>query len=213
MGTESPHSDPNLDTLALIRSAREGDRSALDALFLRHYPTAMRVAELRLGRRLRQNLEVEDVVQDAMCRAVRALDGFTTRSDADFKNWLARIVENTVRDLGRRAVAAKRGEGQERRFADLSSTALTASVFPAGGSTPSKHAAAEELEQRMEHILAHELDEPHREVILLRKMCGMSHEEIAKTMGYDKVSTVRSLFTRAMEKLHQALEQEDSASG
>jgi RNA polymerase sigma factor (sigma-70 family) len=78
-------------------------------------------------------------------------------------------------------------------------------LFSAGTATPSVHAAANELEERIEHVLMNVLQDPYREVIILRKLCAMSYEEVAKSMGYESTSTVRSLYTRATEKLREHL--------
>jgi RNA polymerase sigma-70 factor (ECF subfamily) len=200
--SEQPKDDA---TVHLLRAARGGDRSAMDALFVRYYPITMRIVELRLGRRIRGNVESEDVVQESLLDVFRGLDHFEMRSDGDFRNWLARIVEHNVRDRFRRVGAEKRGGGRERRFADLTSTSLSASLLPDGAGTPSGNAAAAELEERIQHVLMNLLQDPYREVIILRKLCGMSYEEVAKSMGYESTGTVRSLYTRAMEKLRSCL--------
>lgn len=193
------------ETVHLIHAARQGDRTALDALFARYYPITVRIVELRLGRRIRGNVESEDVVQESLLDVFRGLDHFEMRSDGDFRNWLARIVENNVRDRFRRVAAERRGGGRERRFADVTSSSLSASLFPAGSPSPSAQASATELEERIEHALMNVLQDPYREVIILRKLCGMEYEEVAKSMGYESTSSVRSLYTRALEKLREHL--------
>jgi RNA polymerase sigma-70 factor (ECF subfamily) len=200
--SESPQAN---ETLQFIQAARRGDREALNALFARYYPVTMRIVELRLGRRIRGNVESEDLVQESLLEVFKGLDHFEMRSDGDFRNWLARIVENNVRDRFRRVVAVKRGGGRERRFADLTSSSLSASLLPGATATPSVQASANELEERIEHVMMNVLQDPYREVLILRKLCGMSYEEAAKSMGYESTSTVRSLYTRAMDKLRQCL--------
>ena len=193
------------DTVDLIQAARRGDRTALDALFARYYPVTMRIVELRLGRRIRGNVESEDLVQESLLEVFKGLDHFEMRSDGDFRNWLARIVENNVRDRFRRVTGAKRGGGRGRGFADLTSSSLSASLLAETYATPSVQASANEFEARIEHVMMNVLQDPYREVLILRKLCGMSYEEVAKSMAYESTSTVRSLYTRAMEKLRVCL--------
>ena len=192
-------------TFELIRRAREGDKNALEKLFSDYYPITLRIVELRLGRRIRGITESEDVVQDSLLDVFKGLDHFEMHSEGDFKNWLAHIVENNIRDRFRRARAEKRGAGREKRFADIPSTVLSRVLLRGTGPSPSKEAAARELEARLEHVLMNVLEDPYREVIILRSLCGMSYEEAAKSMGYEKTSTVRSLYSRAMEKLRRSL--------
>jgi RNA polymerase sigma-70 factor (ECF subfamily) len=195
----------NTETIELIRCARQGDRSALDALFARYYPITTRIAELRLGRKIRGNPESEDIVQESLLDVFKGLDHFEMRSDGDFRNWLARIVENNIRDRFRRAGAEKRGAGRELRLAECT-TSQSDCLLRAGDPSPSGQAMANELDERLDHALMNVLEDPYREVIILRKFCGMSHEEVAKCMGYGSTSTARSLYTRAKERLRGALE-------
>src|SRR5262249_17397953 len=150
-------------------------------LLRRYYPIAIRIAELRLGRRLRGNVEAEDIAQSALVDVFRGLDHFdAARSDGAFRHWLATIVENNIREHFRPARALKRGGGAERLLADLPwdaySPALRHDGQPAPDATPSALASARELEARIEHVLMNVLQDPYREVIIQHKLCGMSHE-------------------------------------
>jgi len=193
------------ETWSLVEAAKEGDGEARNALIGRYYPVVVRIAELRLGRPLRGDQDVEDLVQETMLDAFQGLDGFQMRGEGGFRNWLARIVENNIRDRARREHAIKRGKDQVRLYADLGATSLTESVLAGNEATPSEHARGAELERRLERALMTHLGAQYREVIILRDLCGMTHEEIAKELGYEKESTVRSLYTRAREKLEAFL--------
>ncbi len=70
-----------------------GERGALDELFQRHLSAAYRVAY----RRLRQETDALDAVQEGFVKAFRALDGF--RRQSSFKTWLLCIVRNAALDL------------------------------------------------------------------------------------------------------------------
>jgi RNA polymerase sigma-70 factor (ECF subfamily) len=193
-------------TIDLILAARGGDKRALDGLFERYYPLVVRIVELRLRRRIRGHEETEDIVQDSLLDLFKGLDHFEMRSEGDFRNWLATIVANNIRDRFRRANADKRGSGRELRHADLAPESLSTAIFASKEPSPSQNAHAAELEERIERAIMNDLEDPHREVIILRKLCGMSYEEIAKAVGHGNTSSSRALYTRAMEKLRKCLE-------
>src|SRR6202140_624422 len=79
-----------LDEDALICAGRRGDHQAVETLFRRYqrrlFQTAMRV--------LGNAADAEDVLQDAMLSAYRALSRFEGRSQ--FSSWLTRIVINAA---------------------------------------------------------------------------------------------------------------------
>ncbi|MFO1078577.1 MAG: sigma factor [Planctomycetota bacterium] len=94
-----------LTTLSQVRAARDGDRGALEQLFGRYLPWVFDTVALRLGRRRRDCGALEDLVQESLLDAFRSIERFQERSEGSFRNWLARIVENNVRDGARRQQA------------------------------------------------------------------------------------------------------------
>ncbi|MBW5487157.1 RNA polymerase sigma factor, partial [Streptomyces bambusae] len=78
-------------TAALVAAARAGDTYAQDELVAAHLPLVYNV----VGRALNGSVDVDDVVQDTM---LRALDGLgALRSDESFRSWLVAIAMNRVR--------------------------------------------------------------------------------------------------------------------
>ena len=87
------------DALGLLRAYRaRRDRESLDRLFRACYPLVLRIVELRLRRRVRGDREAEDFVQEALLQVLRELHRFAPRTEGEFRNWLATIVENDLRD-------------------------------------------------------------------------------------------------------------------
>ena len=88
---------------ALVVAAQAGDRQALDDLVAAYLPLVYTIVR----RALRDDRDVDDVVQETMLRALRELSDL--RSPASFQAWLAAI---TVRQVGthlhRRRLAATR---------------------------------------------------------------------------------------------------------
>src|SRR6185312_12247593 len=81
---------------ALVRLAREGDPSAREELFRRHWGVAYRVAYRLLG----HDQDAQDATQDGMIKALSHLHDFDGRSG--FRTWLLKIVTNSAYDAGRR---------------------------------------------------------------------------------------------------------------
>ena len=59
--------EENLDltqSLDLVRSAQNGDGGALNLLFERYYERVRRVVRMRLGNKLRQEMDSGDILQE-----------------------------------------------------------------------------------------------------------------------------------------------------
>ncbi|GGS82552.1 MULTISPECIES: sigma-70 family RNA polymerase sigma factor [Streptomyces] len=78
-------------TAELVAAARAGDLHAQDELVSAYLPLVYNI----VGRAMNGSVDVDDVVQDTM---LRALDGLgTLRSDDSFRSWLVAIAMNRVR--------------------------------------------------------------------------------------------------------------------
>jgi RNA polymerase sigma-70 factor (ECF subfamily) len=89
-------SDPEPDE-ALVRRARGGDRSAFDALYLRH----ARYVAGAVYRVIGHDEDLEDVIQEAFVHASRKLAGL--RDPSRFRGWVVRIaLREAVHALAKR---------------------------------------------------------------------------------------------------------------
>ena len=198
--------DEELDaTLQLVRAAQTGDGAALDRLLERYLPRVRQIVALRAGWRVRQMVDIEDVVQDVLLRVLKGLEQFEVRSEASFRNWLARCVEREIVDTKRHETRQKRGGGNVRRFGDCDASVLHSSIFGGDLSTPSAHARAGELADRLEDALL-EMPEYQRELIVMRAVCGMSYSELAAELGIENEGAVRVAYSRALGILRQSVE-------
>ncbi|WP_141720512.1 sigma-70 family RNA polymerase sigma factor, partial [Streptomyces sp. LamerLS-31b] len=84
------HTDA-VETAALVIAAREGDAAAQDALISAYLPLVYNI----VGRALNGSVDVDDVVQETMLRALDGLDGL--RAPERFRSWLVAIAMNQVR--------------------------------------------------------------------------------------------------------------------
>lgn len=79
------------ETTALVTAAGDGDPEAQDALVSAYLPLVYNI----VGRALNGSVDVDDVVQDTMLRALDALGGL--RTPESFRSWLVAIAMNQVR--------------------------------------------------------------------------------------------------------------------
>ncbi len=125
------------DTAFLINAARKGDASALEILFHRFLPRVNRIASIRMGCRLKEFADHEDIVQESMIEAFLRLPTMDLRHDGAFLNWLATIVENNIRDHRRHLSAQKRGAGLVHPLTDQGSTFLVDALHASNQQSPS----------------------------------------------------------------------------
>jgi RNA polymerase sigma-70 factor (ECF subfamily) len=165
---------------ALVRQARRGDADAVEALVRRHWDDAHRAAFLIVH----DATAAEDIAQEAMLAAVRALDGFDRRRP--FRPWLHRIVVNRSLDWLR--ARARRPE---------------VSVEVSG---PLAEAVApdERLSDELMAGLA-ALDPADRALIVLRHLLGYRPAELAQMLDLPG-GTVRTRLLRALARLRASLE-------
>lgn len=192
-------------TLRLVHAAQAGESQALNALFERYLPRTRRIVACRMGWRLAQLEDHEDLVQAALLRVFEGFDRFEARSEAAFRHWLAHCVECTIRNAARDAKRLKRGGGAVRRFSELRDESLSVLTFAGSDPTPSVIAQRAEDEVRLESALL-SLPERYRQVIVLRSFCEMSYAEIKAEIGVDEEATVRQIYSRALQKLRSLLE-------
>src|SRR5258708_28702160 len=85
-------------THALLERVQTGDKEALNELYNRYVMRVVAAVRARLGAELRGKLESWDVVQDALLASLKNVELFNQTSEGAFLNWLAKVVENRIRD-------------------------------------------------------------------------------------------------------------------
>jgi RNA polymerase sigma-70 factor (ECF subfamily) len=156
----------------LAASARDGDESAFEELFLRH---RRRVA-LIASRFFRERHRIEEVVQESFTKAFLALGDFTNRRDASFAAWLARISFNACYDELRRQ--KRRPEGALEDVTEEEAAHLRGR---AGGAPDAEgRAVSRDLAAKLLARLAPE----DRLVLVMLDVEGLSVAEIAGLLGW-----------------------------
>ncbi|MCK6459740.1 MAG: sigma-70 family RNA polymerase sigma factor [Planctomycetes bacterium] len=185
-----------METTQLFARARDGDAEAREALLERLRPRIVLWTSARLGRLLRAEVEPDDLAQDVLLAVHSRLDAFEGSDRRALLGWVFTIAENRIRDLADRAGAAK------RQRTDLPRRDRT---------SPSQAAARAELARNLAAAVAR-LDEPHRQVIRMRRFEELEVPEIARRLDRSE-NAVRILYCRAIAALREAMKQEgrDSA--
>jgi RNA polymerase sigma-70 factor, ECF subfamily len=172
----------------LVHAARKGDHQAFAILVRRYSERAFRAAY----RVVRDSTEAEEIVQEALIKAYRALDSFESRSS--FYTWLYRIIVNLALDHRRREARAPHLELDENVAARVDPRA----IVPDRGDPEVASRRTEVREFVAEGVQA--LPDGQREVLLLREVEGLSYEEIAQKMCISK-GTVMSRLHYARKKM------------
>lgn len=159
----------------LVAQTRAGSKTAFEGLVRRHYRTAFAVAMAICGSRA----DAEDVCQEAMIRSLERIDSCHTPDR--FGAWLSEIVRN--RALNHLEYAKVRH-----------SESLDDIEIGQESMTPETNFKRTTLARKLEAAIA-KLAPRQREVVLLHDLDGMSHREIADSMGISEVMSRQLLFT------------------
>lgn len=178
------------DESALVHRARRGDLAAYDELVQRYqeriYATIYHMTS--------NHDDANDLAQESFIKAFQALKSF--KGGSSFYTWLYRIAVNkTINFLKQR---------KNRIHMSLNDLDFNAEHDPdlvalISDKTPRREANLTELQEKLNAALM-KLSEPHRLVVILHDVQGLSHEEIAKVMGCN-IGTVRSRLFYARQQL------------
>jgi RNA polymerase sigma-70 factor, ECF subfamily len=160
-----------------------------EAVVLPHLDAAYTLARYLTG----QDQDAQDIVQDAVLRALKYFSGFRGRDSGDGRAWLLAIVRNTAYTSRHR----RRADGLATEFDEEQHSDAVADEHPAAALD--RRAARESLQQALER-----LPPEFREVIVLRELEGLSYKEISDVAGVP-VGTVMSRLSRARRRLQEAL--------
>lgn len=190
----------------LIAAARGGDEAALDTLLRAHAERLLISVRAELGKRLRQRLESQDVVQQVYVDVLKNIDRFVDTGRDSFFRWLRTIALHRICDIDRQSFKSAKRRG-EVRIADVERMEASAvellERFPASVTGPLTAVGRAERLGLLRKALE-QLSEDHREVIRLRFLNQLSVEETAAEMERSEAA-VRSLCTRAVIRLEELL--------
>jgi RNA polymerase sigma-70 factor (ECF subfamily) len=197
------------ETQELLEQARGGDASAVGRLLTQHREPVRRMIDLRLDPAIAARVDASDVVQDVLLEASRRLDDYLANPVMPFHLWLRHIAKDHLIDAHRRHRQAKRrGVDREQRLvpaalAGQSSVELAGQLMDPER-TPASAAIQHEMERRLHQAIA-ELDEPDREVILMRHFEQLSNQDVAAVLGLTEAAASMR-YLRAMRRLRTLLD-------
>jgi RNA polymerase sigma-70 factor (ECF subfamily) len=184
--------DSSETTQTLVRRAVDGDREAADLLFARCAPPIRRWAHGRLPRWARDIADTNDLVQDTLLQTLRNLPRFECRGEGALNAYLRQVVMNRIREELRRQARRPAQDALESGLKDE-------------GVSPLEAAIGQETVDRYESALA-TLSPEEREAIVARLELGLTHQEIADTLGKPSADAARMTVARAMVQLARAME-------
>jgi len=185
---------PPADEKDLVHRARHGHLGAYDELVRRYqeriYATIYHMTS--------NHEDANDLAQEAFIKAFHALRTF--KGGSSFYTWVYRIAVNkTINFLKQRKNKAQISLNDM----DLNAEHDPDLVALVSDKTPRREVALSELSEKLNSALL-KLSEPHRLVVTLHDVQGMSHEEIATIMDCN-IGTVRSRLFYARQQLQAYL--------
>jgi len=177
--TGDTHSDS--DDASLVRSARQGNRTAFGQLYERYAPMVHGILLARVPPD-----EVEDLVQEVFLKILPRLG--TLRDGTRFGPWLAAITRNRANDFHR----------QSRSYPQI----VEGLAAEEAGNSSRQDSREDEARAILSVISS--LPEAYRETLILRLVEGMSGPEIAARTGLTEGS-VRVNLHRGMQQLRAKL--------
>jgi len=193
----------------LFVRSQAGDGDAFEQL-VRGYSRQLRARiHSRLGRRLRSEIEVEDVEQETLLKAFTSLRRAEWRGRKSFFRWMAEIAEHVMGQVARRRfISKKRGAGLARAPRSLLNGDSSDSTPVSPGPSPIEVLRRSERFERLEKALAILSDE-HRQVILLARIEELPIKKIAEKMNRSP-DAVSMLLHRALRRLREVFGNTDS---
>lgn len=183
-------------SFGLIERFKSGDTEAFSLLFERYRPRLAVLIHYKLSDRLRERIEVDDILQEVFLVASTEIQSFDYRGPGSFLSWLARVADHVIIDTARFENRQKRHAAEMLRFRSESNPE---GPEPADSKTPSRLFAGREALEKLVRRLE-TLPPDYRRVILLAKFEGLTTPEIADRMGKSRES-IALLLHRALQKL------------
>jgi RNA polymerase sigma-70 factor (ECF subfamily) len=194
-------------TRELLYDAKAGNESAVNTLMDRHRQQIRNLVQMRLDHKIRQRVDVSDVVQDIFVAAFRRLSTYLDDPRLPFQVWLKQIAKDRMIDTYRKhRRAANRSIDRETRLG----------VSPSGGDllgqqnpgntcplTPAAIAMQKELSLHVEEAIG-QLKDTDSELIIMRHYQAMSNREIADQLNLSE-ATASVRYVRALAKLKKLL--------
>jgi len=181
-------------TLELLEQFRRGDAKARDLLVERSLPQLRKWARGRLPKWARSLADTQDLVQDAVMRALPKLESFESRHPGALQSYLRQAVQNRIYDEVRKVGTHPNGEELPEEMPDLTPSPLEQAIGKQG---------FDRYEQALKT-----LKPTDRDAIVARIELQQSYEEVAIALGKPNANAARMAVTRALARLIEAMQHE-----
>jgi len=183
--TVRPRTDSNEHVPRLVARGQQGDREALEELYLLHFDRIYSYLHMSVGNRH----DAEDLTTQTFLRMLESITRFRWRS-APFSAWLFRIAHNLAMDHFR---ASRRWQPEEEV------------PEPPGETEPSAELVAFQSLGRQSMLeLIDDLSQEQKQVLTLKFVFNLPNAEVATILGKTE-GAVKSLQHRALVSLQKRL--------
>jgi RNA polymerase sigma-70 factor (ECF subfamily) len=183
---------------AVVAQVLAGDQDAFRVLVDRHSRSVYCVVYRMTG----NPLDTEEIIQETLLRAYKALPRFEMRSN--FGTWLYRIAVNRTLDF----LNARKTQVQMKDTYQITDNPDAEDgrqiQVPSSDPEPDRVVLSTEVKMKMAQAMSL-LTPAERVAFTMRHMEGRSIEEISKTLNL-KASAAKNSVFRAVQKLRQQLE-------
>ena len=172
---------------------------------MQHENSLRLLARLEINQRFAGKFDPSDVVQQTLMEAWQGWDGLQARDEPQRYAWLRQILVHQLAKFVRHHQGTLKRDISRELSIDRLEQSLSASsrkldsLLVARDPSPSHVAVVQEQRERLATVLE-ELPEDYREVILLRNIEELSHQEVAQRMDRSEPA-VRMLWLRALAAL------------
>jgi RNA polymerase sigma-70 factor (ECF subfamily) len=212
-------SNDELDPMTLVARARSGETDALGTLCDMYRNYLRMLARTGLGPKLRERVELSDVVQETLIEVIRQFPAFTGQDEVALVGWLRRLIAQKLADLGRYHSRVKRGGGDAPWPLDAPMSGMTGALGAspeAGGrsgnlaelltlsqTSPSEAAIRREATVLLADALT-KLPNDQAEVLWLYHVEGISFDAIGQHFGVTR-KVIRGMWAKGLASLRKSM--------
>ncbi|MFM1871844.1 MAG: hypothetical protein RL398_1266 [Planctomycetota bacterium] len=182
----------------LIERASAGDAVAVESLLTEHLPALRAFLRLKAGPGILAKESMSDLAQSVCRDILENAERFRFGGEPEFRKWLFATAMRKIADRHEHWQTQKRRSTKEIQVEEQDALSGMASIY-----TPSHQAMAREELARVEAAFAR-LSPDKQEVILMARLMGMPHAQIAQELGKSEVA-VRAMLSRALADLATGL--------
>ncbi len=199
----------------LMSRAREGQAEALGEICDQYRNYLRVVVRAELKSRLKERVELSDVVQEVLVEVVRQFPSFTGENETALLGWMRRLIAQKLADLGRFHKRLKRGGGvfpvsldheldfSSSRKVHEAGKVRGRDVLALSETSPSEAASLREQTGLLTGTLAR-LPASEAEVLWLHHAEGLSFSTISERLGLSR-KRIRLIWARGLRSVRRSM--------